>query len=288
VILLDRAKITVALAALSVAGIVAGCGSAGQGTSAGVGMVPARPPAPKPGPAGDQPVGSTFQLQDQDNRGDTTTYKVTLNRVIDAATPDNSADTPPAGDRLVGAEFTITGVTGTSQDDANGDATVQGTNNQIYQFGLEGLAAGTNFDGGSWSVGPGQTEAGWVSFEVPDSVGVATIKWTSGSDPFTSTVASWRVSPGSAGTPAHGTPAPAPTSPAPTTPLPQQQAPTERQQPPATPTGQPTQQQTQGPAPAPTGSNGLPVEPGGSANPCNGPNARNIGDCVPGGGVGGQ
>jgi hypothetical protein len=272
VILLERAGIAIGLAAVSAAGIVAACGSSGQSTSARVGVVPAHAPKPKPAPETDQPVGSTFQLQDQDNNGKNTTYKVTLTKVVDNATPDNSFDTPPAGDRLVGAEFSITGLSGTSQDDANGDATVLGTNKQIYQFGLEGLADGTNFDGGDWSVGPGQTEVGWVSFDVPDSVGVASVRWTTASDPFSSEVASWRVS----GSGSAGTPAPAPTTP--------QQAPAATQP----PTGQPAQQPTQAPASAPTGSNGLPVEPGGSANPCNGPNARNIGDCVPGGGIGGQ
>jgi hypothetical protein len=104
-------------------------------------------------------------------------YTVTLIKVLDPAQPDNSFDSASSGSRLVGAEFTVKGVSGSTSDDANTDAAVQGSDNQTYQPSFNGLAVGTNFNSGDFQVGPGQTETGWVAFSVPDSIRVASVQW---------------------------------------------------------------------------------------------------------------
>ena len=153
-------------------------------------------PSQSPEPASNSttgPVGTTFTVTDTNDNGATVKYSVTLNRVIQHAQPDNSFDSAPAGDHLAGAEFTIKGVTGDEQDDANSDASAIGNDNQTYQSGFEGLAAGTNFSNGQFNTSPGSVSIGWVSFEVKDGVHVASIQWNiddgmSGTAPGTWTV----------------------------------------------------------------------------------------------------
>jgi hypothetical protein len=135
-------------------------------------------------------VGESFAVSGSDDNGNPDSYNVTLVRVVQDASPDNSFDSAPAGKHLVGAEFRIAGVTGDSSDDANSDAVAVGANDQVYSFGFEGLADGTNFAAGDWSVSPGTTEKGWVSFEVPDGVKITSIQWNP-SGGFSDTTATW-------------------------------------------------------------------------------------------------
>jgi hypothetical protein len=123
------------------------------------------------------PVGTTFTVTDTNSNGATVKYTVTLEKVIQHAQPDNSFDTAPAGDHLAAAEFTIKGLVGADQDDANGDASAIGNDNQTYQSGFEGVAAGTNFSSGEFNTTPGSVSIGWVSFEVKDGVRVSSIQW---------------------------------------------------------------------------------------------------------------
>jgi hypothetical protein len=138
------------------------------------------------------PVGTTFTVTGPNGPNDgQSAYSVTLVRVDDPATPDNSYDGADAGKHLVGAEFTIKGVTSSSRDDANVDATLLGADAQTYQSAFNGLAAGTNFNSGDFSVAPGGTNTGWVSFAVPDGVTVRAVQWQTGLDGPTGT---WTVS----------------------------------------------------------------------------------------------
>ena len=139
------------------------------------------------------PVGTTFTVTETNQNGATVKYSITLDRVIQHAAPDNSFDTPPAGDHLSAAEFTIRGLVGDDQDDANNDAAAVGTNNQTYQTGAEGLAAGTSFNEGQFNTSPGSVSIGWVSFEVKDGVHVASIQWSPGSSMDGDTV-TWTLS----------------------------------------------------------------------------------------------
>jgi hypothetical protein len=139
------------------------------------------------------PLGTTFTVTDTNENGATVKYSVTLDKVIQNAQPDNSFDTAPAGDHLAAAEFTIKGLAGDDQDDSNGDAAAIGNDNQTYQPGFEGLAAGTNFNGGDFNTSPSSLSIGWVAFEVKDGVTVTSIQWNpeagmSGTAPATWTV----------------------------------------------------------------------------------------------------
>jgi hypothetical protein len=154
------------------------------------------PASPSPEPASNSttgPVGTTFTVTDTSNNGATVKYSVTLDKVIQHAQPDNSFDSAPAGDHLAAAEFTIRGLVGADQDDANNDAAAVGTNSETYQTGLEGVAAGTSFNGGQFNTSPGSASIGWVSFEVKDGVKVSSIQWNPDSGMSGSAPATWTV-----------------------------------------------------------------------------------------------
>jgi hypothetical protein len=139
------------------------------------------------------PVGTTFVVTDTNQNGDTVKYSVTLDKVVPNAQPSNSFDTAASGDYLVGAEFTIKGISGTDQDDANNNASLTGTDQQTYQTGFESLAAGTNFDSGQFNTSPGSSSVGWVSFEVKDGVPVASIQWAPASGMSGAAPGTWTV-----------------------------------------------------------------------------------------------
>jgi hypothetical protein len=151
---------------------------------------------PSPEPASNSttgPVGTTFTVTDTNDNGATVKYSVTLVKVIQHAQPDNSFDTAPAGDHLAAAEFTIKGLVGDDQDDANNDAAAVGTDSQTYQTGLEGLAAGTDFNGGQFNTSPGSVSIGWVSFEIKDGVKVSSVQWNPDSSMSGEAPATWTV-----------------------------------------------------------------------------------------------
>jgi hypothetical protein len=132
-------------------------------------------------------------VTDTNDNGATVKYSVTLDKIIQHAKPDNSFDTAPAGDHLAAAEFTIKGLVGDDQDDANNDAAAVGADSQTYQPGFEGLAAGTNFNDGQFNTSPSSVSIGWVSFEVKDGVKVTSIQWSIDSDMSGTAPATWTV-----------------------------------------------------------------------------------------------
>jgi hypothetical protein len=177
-----KRRVTISAGIGALALITAGCASptvtkaATPAKSAATTAPPAATPNPTASTAG--PVGTTFTVSGTDQDNQPYSYDVTLAAVEPNATPDNSFDAPTAGDQLYGAEFKITGDTGNSSDDANSDAIANGSNSQVYDFTANGLAAGTNFNNGEFNVAPGQTSIGWVAFELPASVKVATVQWS--------------------------------------------------------------------------------------------------------------
>jgi hypothetical protein len=140
------------------------------------------------------PVGTTFTVTETNNSGATVKYSVTLDRVIQHARPDNGFDTAPAGDHLAAAEFTIKGISGTDQDDANNDAAAIGNDQQTYQPGFEGLAAGTNFSNGQFNTSPGSNSIGWVAFEVKNGVKATSVQWSPSSGLSGNAPATWTMS----------------------------------------------------------------------------------------------
>ena len=177
-------KIIPAAVTAAAVGLVAGCTTvvrepaAPTKNSAPAGSAPSSPsPASSSGPIGT----STFQITDPNAgpSGDqTAVYTVTALKILDPAAPDNSFDSAPSGHHLVGVEFQIKGISENEQDDADSDAAVTGNDQQTYQAGFEGLAAGTNFNSGDFNTSPGTSTVGWVSFEVKDGVTVTAVQWT--------------------------------------------------------------------------------------------------------------
>ena len=165
---------------------------AAPSSSAPVSAAPANAPAAAPSPSSNSgPLGTTYTVSGTSDNGSPWSYTVTCDKVDQNAAPASEYDTPAAGDHLVAAEFTITGVTGTvTYDDSNNDATVYGTNSEAYTFSTDDVTDGTNFSGGDFSPAPGQTEIGWVTVEMPASVNAAQVQWQDG---FGSATGTWTV-----------------------------------------------------------------------------------------------
>jgi hypothetical protein len=190
--------IKVLLGAAAAVGVLAGCGTT---TVQAVSTPSASAAAPagatstaKPAQAATSAFGTTYRVTGTDDNGNPTVYEVALVKLKKNAQPDNSFDAASAGKRLVGAEFKIKGIKGNSTDDANNDADLKGNNSEVYQPAFDGLAAGTNFNSGTFNVQAGAAETGWVSFEVPDHVKVSAIQWNPSSG-FGGSTATWTVAP---------------------------------------------------------------------------------------------
>jgi hypothetical protein len=165
------------------------------------------------------PLGTTYQVRGTDSSGNNTTY------TVGAVTVDQQAPLAPYGsltnpaDHLAAVKFRITGVTGQSSDDANNNASVISGDTTQYPAALDNTTDGPNFSSGSFTVAPGQTVSGWVTFELPPGQGIASVQWVPSAG-LSDQAGTWTV----AGTPPAG--APATSSPAPTqAPAPSQQAP---------------------------------------------------------------
>ena len=153
-------KFTEAIATLSGAALLAG--AAACGTT--VAKSPPAPPhssssQPSSGPSNSSltgPAGTTFEITGPNGpNGETTTYQVTLTQVLQQAS-------------------------GQASDNANVDAVAVGSNGQNYTSEFDEITAGTNFSNGDINVSPGQSLNGWVSFELPPGVSIASVQWHPG------------------------------------------------------------------------------------------------------------
>jgi hypothetical protein len=180
---MNRTKIAAGLAGLTILAL-AGCSTASASKDA---PAPAQPskaasapatsaPASK-APATTGPLGTSFTVTTQDNSGNDVSYHVTAKQVLDPATGSDEFNTPAAGKRFVGIQLTILGAAGYSHDDANNDAAIMGSNGQTYTSDFSTLSAGTNFNAGNFSVSAGQRTTGWVTFQLPKGVSVASVQW---------------------------------------------------------------------------------------------------------------
>lgn len=106
---------------------------------------------------------------------------VQLVQVIDPASATDSFMTANPGDRFVATLFKITN-TGkqAGEGDANNNATVIGSNDQSYQADFDDVSQCTNFNSGSFQLGPGESATGCVVFQVPTGVSVAKVQWSPG------------------------------------------------------------------------------------------------------------
>jgi hypothetical protein len=142
-------------------------------------------PSPSPSDTLTGAVGTTFTV----TAGDGTSYDVTLDRVIQHAALGQYDSLTNYADHAAAAEFTITGNTGQSSDDANSDANVIGSDQVQYQYAS--LTDLPNFSYGEFKVAPGQAVKGWVSFELPPGASVAQVQWAPS---FNGPAATWTVS----------------------------------------------------------------------------------------------
>jgi hypothetical protein len=122
-------------------------------------------------------VGSTIKLIDKSSLA----YDVTLVKVTPNARPDIAFDKAPAGQVIFGAQFKITGVTGTEADSVDNDSQVIGTNGKTYESAGNGIAGCVDFNNGTFTVNPGQSAEGCEAFDVPKSVKIAKVEWTTDS-----------------------------------------------------------------------------------------------------------
>jgi hypothetical protein len=165
------------------------------------------------------PLGTTYQVGGTDSNSNSTTYQVTAVTVdqYSSLTPYDSLTN--SADHLAAVKFRITGVTGQSSDDANNDATVISGDTTQYPSALNDTADGPNFSSGSFTVAPGQTASGWVTFELPPGQGIASVQWVPSSG-LSDHAGTWTM----AGTPPTAAPA-APVPAPPQAPASSQQAP---------------------------------------------------------------
>jgi hypothetical protein len=138
------------------------------------------------------PIGTTYTDSGQNDAGNNFVLNVTCTKVDQHAQFANSYESlTNSGDHLVAVEFKLTETSGNDSDDVNGDASVIGTDGQQYTSEYDDVADGTNFDAGEFNLSAGQSVTGWVSFELPSGVSVASVQWTAGLD---GQAATWTVS----------------------------------------------------------------------------------------------
>jgi hypothetical protein len=194
-------KLIVTAAGLALAGGLAACGTtvtkvegspaapASSAPSSASATTPTAQASPSPssGPLSG-PVGTTYEDTGANGpNGQNTVYTVTLVQVEQQATLTQDESLTNGSDHVTAAEFSITGKTGESSDDANSDAVAVGTDSQDYTASFDDVTAGTNFNDGQFDVTPGQTVTGWVSFELAPGATMASIQWAPGADSQTAT-----------------------------------------------------------------------------------------------------
>lgn len=183
-------KITTAIAALSGAALVAGAAACSTTTAK---PPPSSPPThssqpsstpqstPSSNPSLTGPTGTTYEITGPNGpNGEATTYQVTMTQVLQQAQLGPGGSLTHSGYHVAGAQFTITGKTGQTSDNANRAASAIGSNGQRYTSEFDTITAGTNFNNGDVSVSAGQSMNGWVSFELPPGVTITSVQWQPG------------------------------------------------------------------------------------------------------------
>lgn len=197
--IITRKTSTVAITALAAGALAAGCGTtvskapAANAPAAAAAAADTSAPAPSQSPSQPLtgPVGTTFTVSGPNGpNGAATVYDVTLVRVEQQASLGQYGELTTAADHVTAAEFTVTGKTGQTSDDANNDAVVVGSDSQDYTPSFDTITAGTNFNSGTFNVSAGQSVTGWVAFELAPGASIASVQWSPG---FGGQTATWAV-----------------------------------------------------------------------------------------------
>lgn len=190
------------IAAVAAAGIGAAACTGGSATKVSNGppassSAPAHsaPAKPKAAPL-TGPVGTTFKVSGTDGNDNPTSYKVEMVKWLPVAAPDNEIDAAPSGHFLAAAEIKLVGVSGDSQGDADNSLQMISTSGHVADANFGSVAAGTDFNSGSFNVAAGETEVGYVSFVVPNSQHINKVQWSDdGFIGLGSPVVTWAVTP---------------------------------------------------------------------------------------------
>lgn len=140
-------------------------------------------------------LGTTFTVTTEDESGNSVKYDVTLTQVDQHAGLSAYQTLTNPADHMAAARFTVKGVTGQENDDANSDATAVSSDTTEYPPSFNGTADGPNFDGGDFTVAPGESVSGWVAFELAPGQTVTSVKWAPSGGFGTNTHATWTVRP---------------------------------------------------------------------------------------------
>lgn len=120
-------------------------------------------------------IGTTITLAGNDSGEQ---MGVTVTKVLSDATPSDSFDAPPAGDRLYAVQFRLSDTGSAAYSDApDNSATVIDSSGQSYQAGLETVADCQGF-GGTENIAPGSSGLGCVTFEVPTGAKIVAVQFT--------------------------------------------------------------------------------------------------------------
>lgn len=166
---------------VALAGGVASNGLGQFGTSLGIQPASTAAPTPQRGS-----LGTSFTETDDSSN----TMSLALSSVVDPAHGTSDFDQPSTGNRFVATEFKITGIRGSSADNANNDASLVGDNQHVYAADLDDVSECTNFDSGDYKVAPAEVSTGCVVFQVPVGVAVSQVTWT---PEFGATATIWNV-----------------------------------------------------------------------------------------------
>jgi hypothetical protein len=103
---------------------------------------------------------------------------VTVTKVISNASPSDSFETAPSGDRLYAVQFRLsdTGSAAYSDSPSNGAAVVDSAG-QSYQSGLETVTGCQSF-GGTENIASGSSGLGCIVFEVPKAAKITQVQFT--------------------------------------------------------------------------------------------------------------
>jgi hypothetical protein len=129
-------------------------------------------PPPTAPTAAAAPVGSTFLTRDAAG----TTYRVRLARFIDPARGVGA--TPASGSRLVGAVYTVAGVSGSpAGENVVTSASLLSSSGHIYRATGGRIAGYSNFSNSNIIVPKGGSVTGAAAYQVPSGVRITQAQW---------------------------------------------------------------------------------------------------------------